>query len=117
MKQKVKKNKIDGSDLVTRSILRQELSKFATKKDLKRFATKDELVDFKIDVLAEINRTELKAKDREQNYHSEVMTQFDKVMKKLETMTQENTLSESHQDQKLEDHEVRIKVLESSAKS
>jgi len=65
MKQKTKKNKTKHSDLVTRSILKQELRKFATK---------DELVDFKIDVLAEINKIEIKATDREQGYHSDVMT-------------------------------------------
>lgn len=131
MKQKIKRKKTDSSDNITRSILREELKNFATKDDLKSFATKKDLVslktdmsslktdmsNFKIDVLAEINRAELKAIDREQAYHSNVMTEFDKIMKKLETMSQENTLGESQQDQKLEDHEDRIKVLESSQKS
>lgn len=107
MKRKVKKKKISNFPNI-RTVLRQEL---------KNFATKDDFSNFKLDILADINRGELKAIDREQNYHSDVMTQFDKVMKKLETMRQESTLGESQQDQKLEDHEDRIKVLESSQKS
>jgi ribosome-associated translation inhibitor RaiA len=102
MKQKIKRNKTSGSDLVTISILKQELKRFATKDDLKRFATKDDLKNFatkkdlhtlktdisnfKIDILAEISGIEVKAIDREQAYHSDVMTKFDKIMKKLETM-------------------------------
>ena len=112
MKQKVRKNKISGSDLVTRAILKQEL-----KKELRRFATKDDLSNFKLDVLAEINRSELKTIDREQDYHSEVMTQFDKIMKKLETMRQEDTIDDFQRDEKIENHEKRIKILESSQKS
>ena len=115
MKQKVKKNKNNDSDLVTRYILRQELKRFATKDDLKRFATKEDFSNFKkndfsnfkLDILAEINRAELRTIDREQNYHSNVMTQFDKIMKKLETMRQENAIDNFQRDE-------RIKVLESA---
>lgn len=127
MKQKVKpsNNPVTKDFLKSflKSSLKRELSLFEKRLD-KKFATKDDLLSlksdmssFKIDLLAEITRAELKAIDREQNYHSDMMTQFDKIVKKLETMSQENTLSNYHQDKKLEDHEDRIKVLESSQKS
>jgi len=108
MKQKVKKNKINGSDLVTISILKQEL---------KKFATKDEFSTFKIEILAELGKAELKAIDREQNYHSNVMTQFDKIMKKLEVMRQEGSIDNFRRDEKIEGHEKRIKILEAPQKS
>lgn len=131
MKQKIKRKKTDSSGNITISILREELKNFATKDDLKSFATKKDLVslktdmsslktdmsNFKIDVLAEINRAELKAIDREQAYHSNVMTEFDKIMKKLEEMNQGNAIDNFQRDKKIEDHEERIKVLESSQKS
>jgi len=114
MKQKLKRNKTNSSSAVTRAVLRQELKNFATKNDLKNFATKNEFFDFKIDIFAEINRAELKAIDREKNYHSDVMTQFDKIMKKLETMRQENEIDNFRRDEKIENHENRIKILESA---
>lgn len=115
MKQKVK----PSNTLVTKSFLKssikRELSslekrlgkKFATKDDLKNFATKrdwltlkTDISSFKIDTFAEISRIEVKAIDREQNYHNDVMTQFDKIMKKLETMQQESAIDNFRRDEK-----------------
>ena len=121
MKQKVKRNKTSGSGSVIKTILREELKNFATKDDLKNFATKDDLKnfatkddfsDFKIEIFAEISKAELKAIDREQAYHSDVMTQFDKIMKKLETMREESEIDNFQRDEKIENHEKRIKRLE-----
>ena len=130
MKQKVKRNKTSGSGSVIKTILREELKNFATKDDLKNFATKDDLKnfatkddlknfatkddlsDFKIEIFAEISKAELKTLDREQAYHSDVMTQFDKIMKKLETMREESEIDNFQRDEKIENHEKRIKRLE-----
>lgn len=122
MKQKIKRRKTNSSGNAIRTILQEELKNFATKQDLFLLKTdasalKTDISNFKIDVLVEINRIELKAIDRGQNYHSDVMTEFDKIIKKLETISQENIISESQQDQKLENHKGRIKILESSQKS
>ena len=80
MKQKVNRNKDSSSSSVIRTILREELKKFATKNDL---------FNLKLEVFAELSKTELKAIDRKQNYHSNVMTQFDKTMKTLEIIRED----------------------------
>jgi len=132
MKRKLKKNKTNSSGDIIRTILRDELKNFATKNDLKNFATKNDLknfatkndlknfatkndfFNFKLEIFEEISKAELKAIDREQNYHSNVMTQFDKIVKKLDEMRQENEIDNFRRDEKIENHETRIKALESA---
>ena len=72
---------------------KEDLKAFATKEDLKAFATKGELANLK----------------------NEILAGQDKIMKKIEDISLEQKMAYSQyrrQEDKIEDHEKRIKSLE-----
>lgn len=93
------KQKNDDNEVVTRGILRSEL-----KRELK----------------IETNKLRLEIDEKAKQYHDEILTRFDGVMKELEDSRENRTL-EVYQTKELrdqaEDHERRIIKLERAQKA
>lgn len=109
MKQRIDR-KTSSSGNVIRTILREELEE-----ELKKFETRFETkMDFKLENLE--RRVDEKAKQ----YRDDVLIKMDEAIGELQTMREENTIG-SHQitrlNDQVEDHEKRIKILESAQKS
>lgn len=104
MKQKLKRNKTNkSSGSVIRTIFQQELKEFEG-----RFEAK---IDTKLENLE--RRVDEKAK----RYRDQILTSNDKIAKELETHRQEREVGNfqaSELRNQVDDHEKRIKVLESS---
>ena len=106
-KRKVNNNKTNTAGNVMRSIFQQELNKFE-----ERFEAK---IDIKLDF--KLGELERKVDEKAIRYRDQVLTSNDKLAKQLETMRQESVVGDFQRDEKLDNHENRIKVLESSQKS
>lgn len=116
MKQRVNR-KTSITDNVIRTILREELKNLATKEELNKFATKEGLKNLEANMDIKLETLERKVDEKAQQYRDEVLTSNDKIAKTLETMREEITIGNFQTSEKLEDHEKRIKHLESAQKS
>lgn len=112
------KQKNDSSQVVTKDYLNKALDQRFNSYDKKmeaRFKGIDER--FK---LAEINtdlkleNLERKIDEKAQKYRDQVLTSNDKLAQTLEAMREEMEIGFYHNKQKLNNHEKRIKILESA---
>lgn len=105
------KQKSNSSQLVTKKYLEKTLDKrfshFEKKVD-EEFISFEATMDFKLEHL------ERGVDEKAQQYRDQLLTSNDKLAKTLETMREEITIGNFQTREKLEDHEKRIKVLESA---
>lgn len=97
------KRKSNSSQLVTKKYLEKTMNE--------RFMSFEAKMDFKFDNL------ERRVDEKAQQYRDQILTSNDKLAKTLETMREEITIGNFQTSEKLEDHEKRIKHLESAQKS
>lgn len=113
----MKKKKVYNNTLnspITKKVLQQELDKLEERVD-EKFDKK--LFKHKIEVFALMSQMEQQAKDRETEYHSAVMSSFDKVMERLDSIQTEMTVGFSQMNGRSDNHEKRIRTLESAQKA
>lgn len=91
---------------VSEKFLEEKLKAYATKVDLR---TEIALVKL------EINESEARLDEKNRGYRDQILTGIDKVVKELLDMREENAASTLHferTDEKLKEHDIRIKTLE-----
>lgn len=97
--------------------IRKDMGKLATKDDLKNFATKDDLRSFA--TKEDVRELKHEIIEEVRNENQKVIHSNDKVVTKLDVVLKElGAHGAAHEriDQKLEDHEKRIKRVEVTAK-
>lgn len=102
--------------MITDNDIKKLAKFFATKDDLKRFATKEDLNNFATrDNLAHAFE---KFDGQMVEFRNDILDHVDAVYKELKDMREEQSIyvhSQMRQDEKLENHEKRIKKLETAS--
>lgn len=119
MKKTVYKKRATIEAPVTKSFLKEKLSKYPTKEDLKealqasstKIDLKTEIALFGIEVDEKLDKLDEKNK----SYRNDIMTRIDKVLKELVEMREDNAASTLHferNDEAMSIHDKRITALE-----
>ena len=82
------------------------------KNPLSENTTKGDLLILKNELETKLNDLEYKLDGNAQKYRDQVLTSNDKLAKQLETMREENTIGFNQLNNKLNNHETRIKKIE-----
>lgn len=94
------KQKDDSSQVITKTYLKAYVDE--------KFALNDVKTDLKLENL------ERKIDEKAREYRDQILTSNDKLAKTLETMREELEINNFQMRDKIENHEKRIEVLESS---
>lgn len=104
MKTKTNVTKTVASGNIIRTILRQELQNLESNIDHK-FVAFEKKIDVKLDF--RLGDLETRLDERAKEYHDEILTSNDKLMKELEEQREEREIGDSHIRE-------RLKILESA---
>jgi len=112
---KVFATKDDLKNFTTKDDLKNFVTKDDLKNELKSFATKDELISTKWELINKIDNLKQDLKQEITEKYDKILDGQDYLIKKVETALQETKVAYGQykqQENKLADHENRIKVIE-----